>query len=225
LTRDDFTRADLRFHGWACEDLNLGPLPYQANARHLGPCLMCPLSWRYRPCASVLVFRRPPRLSRSSSLRAAVLRRLTPCLQNTSKLSGNVADLGLSVGRIRWDRPVSGPDVVSLGGQRFTCVGSSLLIRRDLRVHPSPGHAFPDVLNATQRPAVGGDVERRCAAKIRPAWSASQVGLSAADCQAGIDTTRQVKVKQTLDYHPSWDYAEAHARLSGGPGAGVPRTG
>lgn len=40
-----------------------------------------------------------------------------PCLQNTPKLSGTVAHLGRSHLPIRWDRPLSGPVVVSHGGQ------------------------------------------------------------------------------------------------------------
>lgn len=42
------------------------------------------------------------------------------CLQNTPGLSRAVAHLGLGFGRIRWDRLVSGPVVVSLGGQSWT---------------------------------------------------------------------------------------------------------
>ena len=39
------------------------------------------------------------------------------CVQNTPGLSGTVAHLELRSPRIRWDRPVSGRVVVSLGGQ------------------------------------------------------------------------------------------------------------
>jgi hypothetical protein len=46
--------------------------------------------------------------------------RLILCLQSTPGLSETVAHLVLRQGRIRWDRPVSGPVVVSLGGQRYT---------------------------------------------------------------------------------------------------------
>ncbi len=45
---------------------------------------------------------------------------MIPCLQNTPKLSGNVAQPGLHSQRVRWDRPVSGPVVVNDGGQAIT---------------------------------------------------------------------------------------------------------
>ena len=104
---------------WACEDLNLGPLPYQANRGNLWPSLMCALTWPYRPCASVAVCPRPPWLSLSSSLRSArAAATLTACVQSTPGLSETVAHLGLRRGCIRWDRPVPGSVVVSRGGQR-----------------------------------------------------------------------------------------------------------
>ena len=43
---------------------------------------------------------------------------VTLCLQNTPGLSGTVAHLGRNLACVRWDRPVSGPVVVSLGGRR-----------------------------------------------------------------------------------------------------------
>jgi hypothetical protein len=42
---------------------------------------------------------------------------LTPCLQNTPALSDTVAHLDRIIRLIRLNRPVSGPVVVSLGGQ------------------------------------------------------------------------------------------------------------
>lgn len=63
------------------------------------------------------------------------------------------------------------------------------LIRRELHVHPSLVTFSLTCSNATQRCGVGGGVERRCAAKMRPAWSTSQARSVGGWCQAEIDST------------------------------------
>jgi len=95
------------------------------------------------------------------------------CLQNTPGLSGAVVHLGLSLVRVRWDRPVSGPAVVSLGGRRL---GRDLLIRRLCHAHPLPAYYLLTWRDATHWCVVGGDVERRCAAKKRPMQPGHEVG-------------------------------------------------
>jgi hypothetical protein len=47
----------------------------------------------------------------------------TPCSQSTPGLSETVAHLVLRHDRIRWDRPVSGPVVASLGGRELCITG------------------------------------------------------------------------------------------------------
>jgi hypothetical protein len=46
---------------------------------------------------------------------------LTPCLQNTRRLSDTVAHLGLQPRRVGLDRLVSFPVVVRIGGQLWPC--------------------------------------------------------------------------------------------------------
>jgi hypothetical protein len=85
------------------------------------------LTWA---ASSIDVPRRP--LLTAPVVTHLVTQRPTLCLQNTPKLSDTVAHLGLSLACIRWNRLESGPAVVSLGGQRW------------LRLKTSVKTIFPD---------------------------------------------------------------------------------
>ena len=82
------------------------------------------------------------------------------CLQNTPGQSGTVAHLGWSLSRIRWDRPVSGPVVVSLGGQQSPNLASSS--RRNTEPHARYPELWPLGLPAKLgAPAESVEVRRR----------------------------------------------------------------
>jgi len=67
-------------------------------------------------------------------------------LQNTPGLSGTVDYLGWSLPCVGWNRPVSGPVVVSPGDQRWPRLGRNHLIRSDLQSRPLPAHSSADLL-------------------------------------------------------------------------------
>jgi len=60
---------------------DLGPLPYQANCAHLGPCSTGPVCWTYSPWASTSVCRLPSCLSLRSSLRGDRRHGQSTCVQ------------------------------------------------------------------------------------------------------------------------------------------------
>src|SRR5262245_62520964 len=82
--------ADL---GWAWEDLNLGPLPYQAKQDSKGPVEMTALNWPDCTPTSVNIRRRLPGLSRSSSRTGGAVRFRASAHDERGVLSDSVHDL------------------------------------------------------------------------------------------------------------------------------------
>jgi hypothetical protein len=100
---------------------------------------------------------------------------LTTWLQSTPGLSGTVAHLALRHEFIRWDRLVSGPVVVSLGGQQSPHVGAATFLSVVIYSHLRRLLTWsPTCRNACHFYAVGGGVERRCEAKSGPVRSIHQ---------------------------------------------------
>src|SRR5215813_10500766 len=81
------------FAWWACEDLNLGPLPYQAKADPNGPVKMTTRNWSDCPPTSVKVRCTLPRLSRSSSRTGGAVRFRASAHDERGVLSDSVHDL------------------------------------------------------------------------------------------------------------------------------------
>ena len=94
---------------------------------------------------------------------------LTPCLQSTARLSGTVAHLGLRLACVGRDRLLSGPVVVSFGGQLSPGVGPQHLIRRNLHALLGPVRTFANLRGHAHHLASFVAVERPRKAKVRPA--------------------------------------------------------